>query len=167
MEHKQELTGKHYSINDRLRLFHGTVTPTVLYGCEAWALSTELENRLQKTQRQMLRMILGVPRRVMHVCQDNGSDVTSDADEEAHVESPAESLEPWVDWIRRSTHEAERRMKELKLEDWVTLHRRRKWRWAEKVATSPIPSWSKQALTWEPGHRIQSANYSRRARRTK
>ena len=39
---KQELTGKHYSINDRLRLFHGTVTPTALYGCGAWALSTEL-----------------------------------------------------------------------------------------------------------------------------
>ena len=164
---KQELTGKHYSINDRLRLFHGTVTPTVLYGCEAWALSTELENRLQKTQRQMLRMILGVPRRVMHVCPDDGSDVTSNADEETHVESAAESLEPWVDWIRRSTHEAEKRMKELKLEDWVTLHRRRKWRWARKVAASPIPSWSKHALTWEPGHRIQSANYTRRVGRPK
>ena len=95
---KQELTGKHYSVNDRLRLFHGTVTPTVLYGCEAWALSTELEHRLQKTQRQMLRMILRVPRRIIHTTSDNGSDVTSEPDCDITIEDAAENLEPWVDW---------------------------------------------------------------------
>ena len=93
---KQELTGKHYSLNDRVRLFHGTVTPTVLYGCEAWALSTELEHRLQKTQRQMLRMILGVPRRVIPECPDAGSDVTSEPDHDTTVENCTENLEPWV-----------------------------------------------------------------------
>ena len=36
---KQELTGTRYSLADRLRLFHGTVTPTILYGCEAWTLA--------------------------------------------------------------------------------------------------------------------------------
>ena len=164
---KQELTGKHYSLNDRLRLFHGTVTPTVLYGCEAWALSTELEHRLQKTQRQMLRMILRVPRRVIPECPDTGSDVTSEPDHDTTVENSTENLEPWVDWIRRSTHEAERRMKELKLEDWVSLHRRRKWRWARKVATSQGSNWSVRALTWEPGHRMPTANYTRRVGRPK
>ena len=81
-------------------------------------------------------MILGVPRRVIPECPDAGSDVTSEPDHDTTVENCTENLEPWVDWIRRSTHEAERRMKELKLEDWVSLHRRRKWRWARKVATS-------------------------------
>jgi len=33
---KSELTIKHYSLDGRLRLFHGTITPTVLYGGEAW-----------------------------------------------------------------------------------------------------------------------------------
>ena len=40
---KHELTTKAYAIKDRLRLFHGTVTPTVLYGCRA-ALGRSLQN---------------------------------------------------------------------------------------------------------------------------
>ena len=40
---KHELTTKTYSIKDRLRLFHGTVTPTVLYGCSSWTLTVELK----------------------------------------------------------------------------------------------------------------------------
>ena len=60
---KRELTTKSYSLNSRIRLFQGTVTPTVLYACTSWTLTVELENRLKRTQRQMLRMILGSPRR--------------------------------------------------------------------------------------------------------
>ena len=30
-QHKQELTSKHYSLNDRLRLFTSVITPTVMY----------------------------------------------------------------------------------------------------------------------------------------
>ena len=60
---KQELTGHRYSLSDRLRLFHGTITPTALYSSETWVMTAELENRLRKTQRQMLRMILHTPRR--------------------------------------------------------------------------------------------------------
>ena len=59
---KQELTGHAYSLNDRLRLFHGTVTPTLLYSSETWTLTADLENRIPRTQRQMLRMILHSPR---------------------------------------------------------------------------------------------------------
>eukprot|EP00959_Pyramimonas_sp_CCMP1952_P374625 7846034-Pyramimonas_sp.AAC.1 len=60
---KQELTGTHYSLNNRIRLFHGTIAPTVLYGCEAWTMTQELENRIRRAQRQMLRMIAKTPRR--------------------------------------------------------------------------------------------------------
>ena len=164
---KHELTGKHYSLNDRLRLFHGTVTPTALYGCETWALSSELEHRLRKTQRQMLRMILRVPRRMSAENQDEGSDGTSEPDPDTIIEDNTEHLEPWVDWIRRTTHEAERRMRELKLDDWVSLHRKRKWRWAKKVASSHIPNWCIRVLKWQPGHRVVSSNYSRRVGRPK
>ena len=69
---KQELTGRRYSLSDRLRLFHGTVTPTVLYSCEAWTLTNELEQRLKRTRRQMLRMILHAPRRkIANEANDN------------------------------------------------------------------------------------------------
>ena len=59
-------------------------------------------------------------------------------------------LEPWVDWIRRCTHEVEARMKKLRLDDWVTLQRRRKWRWAHKIATTTQDTWTTIALQWDP-----------------
>ena len=46
---KQELTSPNYSLNDRLRLFHGTVSATILYGSEAWTVTSEFENRIRKT----------------------------------------------------------------------------------------------------------------------
>ena len=55
---KQELTGQRYSLKDRMRLFNGAVTPTLLYGSEAWAMTKELDNRIKRVQRQMLRMII-------------------------------------------------------------------------------------------------------------
>ena len=38
--------------------FNATVTPTVLYGCAAWALTKELDKKVKRTQRRMLRFIL-------------------------------------------------------------------------------------------------------------
>ena len=38
----------------------------------------------------------------------------------------------------------------LKIEDWVTLQRRRKWRWAHKVATSTQEAWGPLVLKWDP-----------------
>ena len=38
----------------------------------------------------------------------------------------------------------------MKLEDWVTLQRRRKWRWAAKTATDTVPKWNVKALLWKP-----------------
>jgi hypothetical protein len=191
---KQELTGHRYSLSDRLRLFNGTVTPTVLYSSETWVMTAELENRLRKTQRQMLRMILHAPRRKNdnnnetdeHAQQstqpqpprmqpvhapphaptddyddnddndDNGSDVDSNPPTPEQQQQydddndEASDLEPWVDWIRRCTHDAEARMKKLQLDDWVTMQRRRKWRWAHKMATTTQDTWTTIALQWDP-----------------
>ena len=60
---KSELTSKRYSLHDRLRLFEGTVTPTFLYGSATWTITRQIASKIQRTQRRMLRMILGVPRR--------------------------------------------------------------------------------------------------------
>ena len=193
---KRELTTRSYSLKDRLRLFQGTVTPTVLYGSAAWTLTTELENRLKRTQRQMLRMILNSPRRrtlttpppaetpvtnnstttlltttttttrptTIHDDNNNNddnddnidddisnaSDVDSDAPE-PQIPSTQEddTTEPWQDWLRRCTHEAEDHLKKLGAEDWVSMQRRRKWRWAQRVATDN-DKWTWKALLWEP-----------------
>ena len=175
---KSELTSKRYSLSDRLRLFHGTITPTMLYAAETWTLTAELENRLRRTQRQMLRMILHAPRRkqntptlsrhtqqltthsnaTFHSPQENGSN-TSDNDSasttshQVTIPPPNENdddLEPWAEWIKRCTRLVENQMKRLNLEDWVTLQRRRKWRWARKLATKSEFNWETAALHWDP-----------------
>ena len=131
-------------------------------------MTTKLKHQVQTTQRQMLRMIVKIPRRTMLIHSDTeGSDVTSqpNSDQPTYGEEPEPTLEPWVDWIRRSTHEAEEKLKKLKLEDWVTLHRRRKWRWAQKVATNTEDSWNMLALTWDPGHHMRATAYQRRVGR--
>ena len=46
-------------------------------------------------------------------------------------EHSEELLEPWHEWIQRSTHEAEQRVQKLKMRDWVHLQRQRKWRLAD------------------------------------
>ena len=160
---KQELTGSRYCLTDRLRLFHGTVTPTILYGCEAWTLTGELENRLRRTQRQMLRMILHAPRR-MAINSATAPPTTANTDDDDEDVDSAPStprippqpsddndttnLEPWV---RRCTHDAEARMKKLNLDDWIAMHRRRKWAWAHRVAIADTSlDWTRTALLWDP-----------------
>ena len=52
IEHKQELTGKHYSLNSRMKLFDAVITPTVLYGSECWTTTRHLEDMLKTTHRK-------------------------------------------------------------------------------------------------------------------
>ena len=61
-----------------------------------------------------------------------------------------DGLEPWVDWIKRCTHEVEQRMRKLKLDDRITVHRRRKWNWAQKLALRQDFDWTVEALQWDP-----------------
>jgi len=159
---REELMGKHYSLNSRMRLFHGTVTPTVLYGCEAWTMTATMENRLRRVQRQMLRMILQMPRR-RHAAgghrdglpqsSDNSAASTDDEQIPDHPvhECDDDGLEPWADWIRRATKKAEEVLTRLKVADWVSIQRQRKWKWAQKVLLlSDNSSWMVQALLWDP-----------------
>ena len=112
----------------------------------------------------MLRMMVRVPRRLLEpAAESDGSDVTSDGDGgdmETRME-PEKELEPWTEWIQRATHEAEQRMRQLNFEDWTVLQRRRKWKWAQKVATSEGDSWTLDALTWDPHPRLHEARSRR------
>ena len=160
MQHKHELTGKHYSLNCRLRLFDAVISPTILYGSECWTITKHLEDVLRTTQRKMLRLILGRRRRIVEAQNQDGTssggDVqsnTSEKDlpgtpdsEDEHVE-----LESWVDWIRRVTHDAEATLKQLKIKTWVEQARTRKWRWASNVlCTHGGDRWAFVALHWDP-----------------
>jgi len=63
MAHKGELTSKNYTLRHRTRLFESTVTPAFLYGIASLVLTKESEAKIQRTQRRMLRMMLGAGRR--------------------------------------------------------------------------------------------------------
>ena len=159
-QHKQELTSKHYSLNDRLRLFTSVITPTVLYGSECWTMTKIMDNALKTTQRKMLRMILGHGRRRVQANtvepESSGEDVQSNAsntvkpEDEPSVE-PVDELEPWVDWIKRVTYHMEGRLQNLKMRSWTEEARLRKWKWAQNLFTGEHSDrWSVKALHWNP-----------------
>ena len=65
------------------------------------------------------------------------------------IEHTDDTLEPWIDWIRRSTHEVEAIIESLGIEDWISQHRRQKWQWAQRVATETFKL-TYQVAMWDP-----------------
>ena len=53
------LTDRHISISKRLRLFDAVVSPTVLFGLAALAMSAKQREQLRVLQRRMLRLVVG------------------------------------------------------------------------------------------------------------
>ena len=111
----------------RLRFFDATVSSTVLYGSDAWAMTTEREQLLKTTFRQMLRKIVGTPRRYT-----NGVD-TSDT-------------QPWVDWIVRAMEIAERQLEKAGVPTWVAAQKKRQAALLGKARTCDDDRWSRRAL---------------------
>ena len=170
--------------------FYGTITPTILYGSATWTLTIELENRIRKTQRQMLRMIIGTPRRRSNTTENPNTKHTTISEQKTHndtneqeqasdsntsdanSETPQltipqqgtqddEHIEPWPDFIRRCTREAEALLEKLKIDDWITQHKRQKWHLARDVTTRDKHKWSYQAISWMPT--LQPEHNARRA----
>ena len=71
---------------------------------------------------------------IIVVSSDSGADVDSDppASEGQNDEISSEEgdLEPWVEWVRRTTHAVESHLTTMDVENWACQARRRKWRWA-------------------------------------
>ena len=74
----------------------------------------------------MLRLVLGHGRRKAASDHDGKNEV----------------LEPWVDWVRRVTHEAEAKLEDMSIESGVTSQRRSKWIWATKLAGMDQTRWA-------------------------
>ena len=66
--------------------------------------------------------------------KDQDSDVSfqEEADEEIDA---TDKEEEWIDFIKRSTEEAEEHMKKHKLPCWIEVHKRTKWRMARRIIT--------------------------------
>ena len=64
-----------------------------------------------------------------------------------------ESLEPWIDWKRRVTHEAVVAMTKVGVPDWAEEQWRRKWRWAGQTSRRNDGRWARILLGWIPNGR--------------
>ena len=162
MQFKQELTSKHYALSYRLRLFDTVVTPTVLYGVGTLAMTKTHEELLQRTQRRMLRMVLGSKRRPLPSEKVvDAVDFDSDAEKEDLEQLVSENardsreLEPWVDWIKRATHDVEEKCKKLDIPSWVGKARSLKWSLAQRIIVQESSRWSRQILAWGPFPRLE------------
>ena len=61
-----------------------------------------------------------------------------------------EDVEPWVEWIKRTTHAVEGHMQKLHIECWTRQVRRRQWKWAHRVTGFSDNRWAKIAANWNP-----------------
>ena len=109
---------------------------------------------LKTTQRRMLRMILGQGRRRIQTGQDPADEEhkSEDSDGSEHVQDDdGYELEPWVDWIRRVTHDVENSLQKLKIRTWIEQAKKRKWKFAaELFSGTGERKWSHIALEWNP-----------------
>ena len=66
-------------------------------------------------------------------------------------EDDGDLLEPWVEWIRRITHNVENNLKRLNIKTWMEQARKRKWRFAAELYSGRgEQKWTHLARQWNP-----------------
>ena len=81
--------------------------------------------------------------------KDHDSDVSfQEADEEIDA---TDKEEEWIDFIKRSTEEAEEHMKNTNYHAGLRYTKRTKWRMARRIITLPQQRWNKRVIEWQPG----------------
>ncbi|GFO47644.1 RNA-directed DNA polymerase from mobile element jockey [Plakobranchus ocellatus] len=58
---KTILTNKHISIETRKSALQCYIEPVLMYGCEAWTISKQIQNKLEATEMWFLRRMLRIP----------------------------------------------------------------------------------------------------------
>ena len=166
---RHELTSKNYPLRSRMQLFNATLTPTVMYGSEAWTLTKDMTTTLKRTQRRMLRLIINTPRRRQQTRNPHNDNTSSSNETDSSTSDEVKSNpsntdelkdlvhltedecnEPWQDFIKRATQTAEHLATKFNVCDWSELYHRKKWRWAERVANQSQDRWSRIMSSWEP-----------------
>ena len=73
---------------------------------------------------------------------ESGNDEEIDA---AEIEE-----EDWIEYIKRSTNEAMKKMENEKVRCWNMTQRKIKWRLTMRIALSPSERWLIKAAEWNP-----------------
>ena len=83
--------------------------------------------------------------------ETNGPQDAERVEKIAKKEMPRdETLEPWSEWIKRTTHQTEKELAKMKIDSWVTQARRQKWRFAQRIAAHDPARWTRRAAAWDP-----------------
>ena len=123
-------------------------------------MTVERERRLRTAQRKMLRRMVNVGRKTSPVEHRDVSDSSSTESEDLDSSWDAEeTLEPWIDWLKRATVISEDLARTHGVRDWVDEQRCRKWRLAGHTARRSDNRWSTKlieaTMPWgyrAPGH---------------
>ena len=70
------------------------------------------------------------------------SDLESMSEKDVEDIATEELLEPWVDWIKRTTHKIEEIAASIDIQNWVTKARAAKWRLAERISKHDPTRWT-------------------------
>jgi len=70
----------------------------------------------------------------------------------------------WVEWIQRTTHQAEAKFAQLNIEDWVTGCHKRKLEWAGTLAENK-QNWVSRVIAWQPDQNKHKRAHARPRRR--
>ena len=132
-KHADVLLDQHVHIRQRMNFFQAVVTPTVLYGLSAAALTAQQLEKLDATQRQMLRNMVGWKR---------------------------VPLEDWSDTMRRMRRKVDTALMAHPVKDWSEQHLRSQFRFACRVA-SRGGDWPARLSRWHPGESVAGAYRSR------
>lgn len=54
------LKSKHVSRKAKVRIYRTVIRPVVVYACETWAMTKEMENGLERWERKILRIFGGI-----------------------------------------------------------------------------------------------------------
>ena len=76
---------------------------------------------------------------------DVDSGVTFDEDSRKETDTIEIEEEFWIDYIKRSTVDAQDKMERAKIRCWNKTHKKMKWKLASRIATSPSERWVKKA----------------------
>ena len=81
--------------------------------------------------------------------KDQDSDVSFQEEVDEEIDA-TENEEDWIEYIKRSTKEAEEQMEKQKIPCWIETHRRLKLLMARRIASLPEKRWSKRVFDWHP-----------------
>ena len=122
----------------------------------------------------MLRMILGAKRRLIDLPEsedmnENRNNPEENLEEEDinQEEEDFSLLEPWQDFVRRTTRIIEGISIEKGFEDWITIWRRKQWKFAGELVTTQMHKWSYKAMSWRPDWHGEAEGYRSQGRPNK